>query len=157
MKTIELKLSGPPCISEYIKRFELFADASLPSAYSDFLLRHNGGIPSPLADTFQSTLDLPGGSGITVHQFYSLSHEHPPLKSLFHELEADVGFMPMTSIPIGEDSHGNVIGIDCETGLLNWTVCEERFHLDYLRNFELGISFDAFLNSLEAGPYASQT
>jgi len=113
----------------------------------------NGCIPATFADTYLSAVELPGGNDITIHQFYTLSDECPPLRSLYRELEADIGFMPMISIPIGEDSFGNVIGLDCETGLLNWTLREERFRLDYLRNFDLEIGFTALLASLRPGPY----
>jgi cell wall assembly regulator SMI1 len=147
------KLAGEPCTPADIQKFEKFANASLPSDYAEFLLAYNGCIPASKADTFHSSIELPGGNQITVHQLFSLSSKSPPLRSLYAELEADVGFMPMTSIPIGEDSFGNVIGLDCETGLLNWTLCEERFPLDYLRNYELGVSFTKFMASLLHGPY----
>lgn len=147
------KLIGPSCAAADIKKFEEFANTVLPINYTDFLLKFNGCIPEPYADTYKSDVELPGGSKITVHQFFSLSNASPPLRSLYRELEADAGFMPMTSIPIGEDSFGNVIGLDCETGLLNWTLCEERFWLDYLRNFDLGISFELFIAALKPGPY----
>lgn len=149
------KLSGSPCSPADIRDFEEFAHASLPTEYTEFLLRWNGCVPASDADTFTSSIELPGGNEITVHQFFSLTDELPELRSLYAELEADVGFMPMTTIPIGEDSFGNVIGLDCETGLVNWTVCEERFSLDCLRNFDLGITFSVFIESLKSGPYVN--
>ncbi len=147
------KLSGAPCSPADIRSFEEFAHASLPQEYTEFLLRWNGCVPASDADTFTSADELPGGNEITVHQFFSLSDKNPPMRSLYAELEVDVGFMPMTTIPIGEDSFGNVIGLDCETGLVNWTLCEQRFALDCLRNFDLGITFSAFIESLKPGPY----
>ena len=151
--SFSVKLAGLPCTSADIKNFEEFANASLPTDYSAFLLEYNGCIPATLTDTYNSGIELPGGSEITVHQLFSLSDALPPIRSLYRELEADVDIMSMTSIPIGEDSFGNVIGIDCETGLLNWTLCESRFSLDYLRNFDLNVSFTKFIESLEPGPY----
>lgn len=149
-------VSGPQCSRRDIEKFEAFAHATLPTDYAEFLLICNGCVPSGESDTFHSLVELPGGNDISVHQFFSLSKHRPPLRNLFTELEADVGFLPLTTIPIGHDSSGNVIGLDCETGQLNWTVCEVRFRLDYLRNYDLGICFSEFLASLRAGPYKDQ-
>ena len=148
-----VKRSGPPCTRDDLNLFEEFANTRLPEDYANFLLHYNGCVPSPQTDTFVPVGELPGGNEITVQQFFSLSDQCSSLRSLFNELESDVGFLPMTTIPIGEDSFGNVIGIDCETGLVNWTLCEERFTFDYLRNFELDVTMTKFIESLKAGPY----
>lgn len=150
------KLAGPPCSHEDITKFEAFANATLPSDYAAFILVFNGCIPANNGDTFHSPIELPGGNEITVHQLFSLSDKFPPLRSLYVELEVNVEILPITTIPIGVDSFGNVIGLDCESGLLNWTLCEERFSLDYLRNYELGVNFTRFVESLKPGPYMDQ-
>lgn len=151
--SFDAKIVGPVCTAADIKAFEEFANTTLPGAYAAFLLKFNGCVPTTSNDTYHGDVELPGGNEITVQQFFSLSNTCPPLRSLYQELKADVDFMPVTSIPIGVDSFGNVIGLDCETGLVNWTLCEKRFWLDYLRNFDLGISFDLFIASLKPGPY----
>ncbi|WP_395730371.1 SMI1/KNR4 family protein [Prosthecobacter sp.] len=152
--SLATELSGPPCRLADIRLFEEFANLSLPLDYAGFLLEHNGCVPAATSDTFSSRVELPGGNQITIHQLFSLSKNLPQLRCLFEELEVSVGFLPISSIAIGIDSFGNVIALDCETGLLSWIVCESRFPLDYHRDFELGITFSELIRSLRPGPYA---
>ncbi len=148
-----LEFTGSGCNEHDLLAFEDFIHSNLPADYRRFLKEFNGGIPSAEKDTFIAPIDLPGGNSITVSQFYTLCANAKPLLSLYHQLEKCVGFLSMTTIAIGHDNFGNIIGLDCEDGTVNWTVCEGRFHLDLYRNFEFKVSFSEFFGRLIASPY----
>jgi hypothetical protein len=145
---------GPQCSEHDIAEFERFIHSHLPSDYRAFLLKWNRCIPGVLSDTYHSTVKLPGGNEVTVEVFYSLSRTFAKLGNLHKKLESNVGIVSHQSIPIGHDSFGNLICLDCETGNVSWLLMESRFTFDLHRDFDLGIPFGVWIESLGPGPYA---
>ncbi len=156
-KSFKYKNPGPPCGLADIEEFEGFANTQIPRPYAEFLLECNGCIPSAESDTYNSPIELPGGNLVAVHQFYSLSSEASPLRDIHTELEERLGILPITMIPIGHDSFGNIIGLDCESGHVGWILCEARFHLDYLHAYDFEVDFYSFLSALTEGPYSEKS
>lgn len=126
----------------------------VPPDYRDFLVTFNGGKPSAFSSSYRSSLELPGGSEIEVSQFFTLESAHSLVRNLHREIEQAIEYLGMTSICIGSDDFGNLICLDCQTGFVEWLLLEERFSLDFLRTFELGVSLPEFLEKFEPGAYA---
>jgi len=80
-----------------VTHFEMAIAARLPDDYRDFLLRYNGGYPSP--NGFR------GGEEVLNH-FFGLWQKHADLN---YELLAHRGFIPEGMIPIASDPFGNAI------------------------------------------------
>lgn len=154
MAEFSAQINGVGASDDEIAAFEQFLHAPLPGEYRAFLTQHNGCIPSPETDTFLSRVDLVVGREFTVEQFYTLNDKSPPLLSLYRALEDHVEIMPLGTLPIGHDSFGNIIGLDSESGEVNWTLCQPGYELDLYRNFDLRLSFSEFLHQLKPGPYA---
>jgi hypothetical protein len=136
-----------------VDEFEEFIHTKLPSDYRNFLVNFNGGVPSPSSSLYRSGLELPGGSDIEVSQFFTLATNHPVVRNLHREIEANIGWLAMSSICIGADDFGNLICIDCENGQMQWLLLEARFQLDFARIFELGVELPELLQRLEAAAY----
>ncbi|RBP46061.1 SMI1/KNR4 family protein SUKH-1 [Roseimicrobium gellanilyticum] len=145
---------GPACCSADIEEFESFLHTELPVEYKNFLMQFNGCIPAYNCDSHHTPIDLPGGKTITVHQFYSLSNQCEPIRNLHEETENCIGFLPSTAFPFAHDSFGNVLCLECDSGNVHWILLEERYTLDYMRVFDLGVTFKVFLEGLQAGPYS---
>lgn len=144
---------GPPVTELELVAFREFIHMDIPPAYEQFLRTFNGCVPSPHADTYNSTIDLPGGNEISIHEFYTLRCDNEELSSLFEELERYVECIPNETIPIGHDLFGNILGLDCNEGTVNWTLLEARFGPGEWGTYFLEVSFEDFWNGLVAGPY----
>lgn len=145
---------GVACCEQDIAEFEGYIHARLPNSYRDFLLKWNGCIPANDCDTFKSPVKLPGGNEVTVESFYTLSKDSSKIQNLHEALDSHVGIVPFDAIPIGHDSFGNLVCLDCQTGLVSWVLMEGRFTFDLHRDFEFSVTFAAFLAALGPGPYA---
>ncbi|MBN8418369.1 MAG: SMI1/KNR4 family protein [Verrucomicrobia bacterium] len=115
---------GPACNERGIAEFEKYIHAKLPTCYRDFLLKWNGCIPANDCDTFKSPVKLPGGNEVTVEAFYTLSKDESKIPNLHKALDSHVGTVPFDAIPIGHDSFGNLVCLDCQTGLVSWVLME---------------------------------
>lgn len=80
-----------------VGHFEMSISARLPDDYREFLLRHNGGYPSP--NGFR------GGDEV-LNRFFGLWQKHADLN---YELLAHRGVIPEGTIPIASDPFGNAI------------------------------------------------
>ena len=152
----KVREQGVACCEHDVLEFEEFIHATLPKDYRDFLLKWNGCVPANECDTLKSPVELPGGNEVTIHVFYTLSKHSPKLGNLHEMLETHIGIMPLDAIPIGHDSFGNLVCLNCQTGLVSWILMETRFSLDYYRDFEFGVTFSDFLGALGPGPYAQR-
>ncbi len=147
---------GRECSERDILEFEGYIHAKLPNAYRDFLLKWNGCIPANDCDTFKSPVKLPAGNEVTVEAFYTLSKDASKIRNLHKVLDLHVGIVPFDAIPIGHDSFGNLVCLDCQTGLVSWVLMEVRFPFDLHRDFEFSVTFADFLAALRPGPYAQK-
>lgn len=145
---------GHECCEQDVVEFEKFIHAKLPDDYREFISKWNGCIPSKDCDTFKSPVKLPGGNDVTVEVFYSLSKLSPKLGNLHKMIETHVGVVSFESIPIGHDSFGNLICLNCQTGLVSWVLMEAKYTFDCYRDFEFNVTFNEFFNALGPGPYA---
>lgn len=95
-----------PTSREEIARFEARRKVRLPVEYKEFLLKSNGGMPTP--DIF----DIPGfhGQGSDVLAFYGI-HDGPEHRRFERALEVYDERIPADLIPIAIDSFGNQICI----------------------------------------------
>ena len=152
----KLQEEGVACCAKDVAEFEAYIHAKLPNDYRDFLLERNGGIPANECDTFKSPMKLPGGNEVTVEAFYTLSKNESKIPNLHKALDAHVGIVPFDAIPIGHDSFGNLVCLDCQTGLVSWVLMEGRFTFDLHRDFEFSVTFADFLTALGPGPYAQK-
>lgn len=80
-----------------VSHFEMGIRARLPDDYRAFLLRYNGGYPTP--NGFR------GGNEVLNH-FFGLWQKRADLN---YELLAHRGFIPDGTIPIASDAFGNLI------------------------------------------------
>src|SRR5438874_2719786 len=80
-----------------VSHFEMSIAVRLPDDYREFLLRYNGGYPSP--NGFR------GGDEVLNH-FFGLWQKHADLN---YELLAHRRFIPEGMIPIASDPFGNAI------------------------------------------------
>jgi len=155
MMKFSTQTCGSPVSEDDVSLFEKFLRAPLPADYREFLLRNNGCIPSSSSDTFASATDLVIGNEFTVEQFYSLGGDDGPILSLYEVLEDYAEIVPITTFPIGHDAFGNVIGLDWESGQVNWTLCQPGYNLDLHRNFDLNVTFSQLIEKLGPGIYSS--
>ncbi|WP_170229771.1 SMI1/KNR4 family protein [Polyangium fumosum] len=91
---------------EEIAMFEARKNVRLPVEYKDFLLKSNGGMPTP--DGFE----IPGfhGQASTVNAFYGI-HDGPKTKRLDWACEVHRERIPADLIPIAYDAFGNEVCI----------------------------------------------
>ena len=153
MKKLDIEFSGGLSCEEELLKFEEFIHANLPDSYREFLLLHNGCIPAGTSDTFTTSTNIIVGNQITVEQFYSLRDDKTPLLSLYKAVQDSIHIVPVTTVPIAHDSFGNIIGLEWETDQVNWTLCQEGYPFDLYRNFDLGVNFTQFVESLGSGLY----
>ena len=107
MSRKELNIEGSnrygPLAEDVLSVFERAIGSSLPEAYRDFLMQHNGGKPKP--DYF----DITGsGDGDRLHGVYGI-HDGPEYLQLAHALETFRSRLPPGIIPIADDPFGNLI------------------------------------------------
>jgi cell wall assembly regulator SMI1 len=98
---MKLTSKHSPATLQTIAEFEQLCGFSLPPDYRDFLLRHNGGQPTP--DAFPINPDYGDGS---IDSFFGL---HDGTDSLTRAYRDRFDSMPTHLIPIGYDGCGNFI------------------------------------------------
>lgn len=91
---------------ERIERFERQFGLTLPADYKDFLLRNNGGEPTP------DRLIVPGwnGGSTCVNRFFGFRDDNDCDLEKIYVNSAD--YIPPGFLPIAEDSGGNMLCLD---------------------------------------------
>lgn len=84
-----------------ISEFERRVGARLPNDYREFLLRWNGGTPSP------NTVSVPDLADVLVDRLYGVRDVRTN-SDLEHELNSVSEMLPEGVIPIGHDPGGNL-------------------------------------------------
>ena len=141
-----------PLLQKKLGEFEKQAHITLPNDYRNFLLRYNGGQPTP--SFFWIKLQEDGSS---IHQFYGL-HDDPVFLSLKTFAGKERYGIPESMLPIGDDGTGNYICIGISS-----TNFGKVFFLDHDKHpfhnpnsldgiMELADSFTEFLLSLIESP-----
>lgn len=90
-----------------LTRLQLFEDkigAELPDDYRKFLIKHNGGKPTP------SDFNIQKQGDDSIHHFYGL-HDGPSHTKLDDTYDVYFGRVPNSMIPIADDPTGNAICI----------------------------------------------
>ncbi|MRG98460.1 SMI1/KNR4 family protein [Polyangium spumosum] len=141
---------GPTSRAE-IAQFETRQKLSLPDEYKAFLLKYNGGMPTP------NGFAIPGwhGQESSLGVFYGI-HEHPDY-SLDGACETYEERVPADLIPIGTDAFGNNVCMGWKGKrrgkVYFWDHEDEldehgRFRQDYGNVYPLANSLTEFLNNL---------
>lgn len=133
-------------VMDDLLEFEAVNDFRLPEDYRDFLIKHNGGRPTP---NKVSKVDT------DVHWLYSMCEE-PAWASFFYALDVYQNRIPSWYIPIGYDSGGNVFITSLfeeNKGVIALWMHEREHPTDgteYYKNcIKLADNFEEFINSLE--------
>ena len=88
-----------------LEAFEDIVGAKLSNDYREFLIKHNGGKPTP------SDFNISKKQGDdSIHHFYGL-HDGPSYSKLDDTYETYFGRIPDSMIPIADDPAGNAICI----------------------------------------------
>lgn len=151
---IELTEVGPPLTQDALARFERDLGVSLPDPYRRFLIRTNGGVPTPCMHT-ADVEGLPGGAA-DVQEFFELgdSAESYDLRARRETLCERI---PANLLAIAKDSGGSVFCISllgADRGAVSYCDLQSVYG-----NFEadpefypVAPDFDAFLNKLREFP-----
>lgn len=147
---VEITGAETPVCSEALEQVEKRLDIHLPDQYRQFLLKHNGGKPTP--DLFKCAN---GGSSF-VHKFLAI-HDGPydnfeQENSSFRANKA----VPDNIIPIACDAFGNYVCLSvsgADIGALYfWNHEKQRQKASYKNLCLIAESFDQFLASLFEKP-----
>ena len=121
---------------DQINKFETFIGGKLPKDYKTFLLKYNGGRPEPdifktVNGSYESDIQL--FYGIREDQYYyNIAHQYQTFKSR----------IPNNTIPIANDSLGNIILLNLKTE----KVCFFDHKLE--KTFLIADSFKFFVKNL---------
>lgn len=143
---IEIKESGEQLTERDIHEFESSLGYPLPEGFRNFLMRHNGGRPTP--DSFHISEKYGESS---VHFFFGLgpTAPHEELSSARRCFE---GRIPSELLPIGCDPLGNQICLAIKgCGLGNvffWNHDQEHKPPTYANIAFLSIDFTSFIDGL---------
>jgi len=140
--TARIEGPGKPLTNDDLADLERTLRAALPSQYRGFLLRNNGGIPSP------DTVDVDGvpGSPTDVQVFFGIGR---PVESsdLSWNRQTFSDRLPDRMLPIACDSGGNLFCLSLsgeDAGSVIYVDLEQRQPAFYLA----AEGFDAFLGKL---------
>lgn len=147
---IEIKESGAPLTEREIDDFERHMGCSLPREYRGFLLKHNGGRPSPYWFSYVDDNGRPDRDAVNV--FYSLGPDALDYCSLLWHMECFKGRIPSGMFAIGDDPCGNLICIiikgDQVGELFLWNHEGEHSPPTYKNVVYLANSFLRFIDGL---------
>lgn len=152
-----LKSNRPfgPIDENCLTNFESEIDAKLPTEYRNFLLEHDGGVPSLTKVILSSDPTIPGvdAEWTEVMHLYSIHADatedmsvRAVLKMIQEEFESDIRFAPENHdqlIPIAQDMHGDLFVISLSAPDRGGV-----FFLDFEGIRKLSESFSEFLDSL---------
>jgi cell wall assembly regulator SMI1 len=101
MNDIELRRPGPTLDASALDALEHRLGVTIPVEYRDFLLAHNGGVPT------HSVFDVSGEGEDSINQFFVVgSGSHTDLE---RAVRIYAGRLPPGAIPIAEDGLGNLV------------------------------------------------
>lgn len=144
----EMQDTGPPLTRDQLSRLERHIGIRLPGDYLDFLLRFNGGRPTPSSFPIRG-FDL-AHSG-DIQRFFGISehHEIPDIKWFIRTLS---GRIPHGLLPIAGDGSGNVICLllsGANRGTVYfWHHDAEKSPPTYSNLYYISDSFSDFLDSI---------
>jgi cell wall assembly regulator SMI1 len=144
---------GPPINESDLDELERTLGVALPASYRAFLLRHNGGRPTPEDifgdDHFGSMLNL----------FLSVKNDEDVYHTIAHLRFAFEGRVPADLLPIGVDAGGSLVcmGITPENygKIYFWAMDDEAGpgRKPWRRNiWPVADNFDEFLATFRAEP-----
>jgi len=153
MPISNFKFRGPPIDDDDLRALENHLGVALPPPYRAFLLRVNGGRPSP-EDVFESCLGP--GKGSMLRLFFYVRHPDRQTRTIAHQRFAFEKRIPDDLLPIGVDAGGSIIGIGIGSEnygkVYFWKLydeidLEEGEKPGYYNVYLLAEDFDQFLDS----------
>lgn len=150
---IDISNSGPRINDGHIADIEVVLGNKLPATYRDFLLRHNGGLPTP--DTVDIAL-LPG-SPTDIQVFFGVGREVKSSDLSWNIRLLNERLSTRRYLPVACDSGGGVFCLDflgASSG--------EVVYLDLRRGadalaYPVAATFDAFLGKIREWRLPSDT
>ena len=135
---------GPPLDQSEVTKLEQGVTGPLPAVYREFLLRYNGGRPSPDTVTIG---DAPSGP-TDVQVFFGIGIEENTSNILWNIDRFAVQVPRHSLVPIACDSGGNIFFIDAATEkgrifYYDWTNEEPTL-------YEIAPGFEEFLTGIRS-------
>ena len=144
---------GPPITEADIDELEQSLGVELPASYRAFLLRHNGGRPTP-EDVFGDD-----HSGSVLNHLFAVKDDEDIYSTIAHQRFAFEDRIPPDLLPIGIDAGGNRVcmGITPKNHgkIYLWVMDDEAGpgRKPWRRNIRLiADDFDEFLATFRAEP-----
>lgn len=136
---------GPTITIQDIASIEAEFDASLPDSYRQFLLRYNGGVPTP------DTIDVPGaaGSPTDVQVFFGIGRSSDSSDLAWNLALIGERCVGLHVLPIACDSGGNLFCLKVECGAANKLIYCDLDGPDCAM-YEVASSFDEFAAMLRS-------
>jgi SMI1-KNR4 cell-wall len=142
---ITISNPGPQIDSGHIAEIEAIAGGNLPTSYKDFLLKNNGGIPTP------DTIDIDGapGSPTDVQVFFGVGRDVESSNLSWNIHLMGDRLQAHDFLPIACDSGGNIFCLGVSKKSLKRVIycdlsgAEATF-------YEMAPDFDAFLEKIRA-------
>jgi hypothetical protein len=143
---------GPPLIDNDIVLLENEIGARLPADYREFLLKHNGGRPSPSAFKLSGLKDNPFD---TVQVLFRLGGKVQS-SNIDWNVDAFNGRLPSNLLAIGCTDCGDLIclslfGNDAGS-VVYWDYHQEPSEPSYQNVYHIADSFEEFLDSIQELP-----
>lgn len=119
--SIQIRKAGETISQENLEHFEKQLNACLPQPYRQFLLKNNGGVPSP------DTIDIDGlkGTPTDVQVFFGIGRVVESSNIIWNKV-AFKDWLPNNFLPIACDSGGNLFCITfsgADTGVVTYIEC----------------------------------
>lgn len=108
---------------EEIQAFEKKVGLSFPKDYEEFLVKYNGGVPSPASFDFYDKSDAS-----TISSFFAITKNNNDAENIDWILRVYNGRLPKYFLPIASDLGDNLILLDCSLenkGVFFWDHEEE--------------------------------
>ena len=120
---VEIKSTSDKVSIEEIQSFEKKIGLIFPKDYKDFLVKYNGGAPSPASFDFYDKSDAS-----TIRSFFSIEKDNHNTESINWTLKLYNGRLPKYFLPVASDLGDNLILLDCSLenkGVFFWDHEEE--------------------------------
>ena len=141
-----VKFAGPPITPGDIEQLEKAINVEFPAAYREFLLKYNGGRPTP-EDAFGE-----GDSGSIMGEFYSVKHDKQA-NTIAHQRHAFDERIPADLLPIAVDMGGNQVCIgtapDNRGKIYFWSMVDEPRPEDEDKRANIRLLADDFVSFLD--------
>lgn len=143
---------GPPLLPEDIRDLETRLRVALPEEFKEFLLKYNGGRPTPDAFPFEGLENNPYGA---IQVFFRIGG---PIESSTFDWNMHImeGRLPAGLFPIACDGGGDLICLslsgDDAGAVVFWDSFGEPKGPSYSDVYRIADSFTAFLDGLQPLP-----